>query len=81
MNREETYCDVCGKQMSYQDADGDSCIQGIIMDEPLKLDVWVRHDCGTSSSRHAIHHKHFCSYACLEPLVAKAMRGVSKDSA
>lgn len=79
MKREETYCDVCGKQMSYQDVDGDACMEGITMQEPLILDVDTRHDCGTTASRHAVHHKHFCSYACLEPQIAKAMRAVSKD--
>ena len=66
MKREETYCDSCGHQMSYQDSDGNTDHSGILLFNYVSASAKYKHSCGTSSAAFGVHGTHFCSYSCFE---------------
>lgn len=76
MKREEHYCDRCGTQMTSQDHDGDSCygIQ-VLAQRPTEahtieagvvVDISMKQQYGSSSSRKLLHGREFCSFTCFE---------------
>lgn len=71
MIQQHHYCDECGKQMSYIDADGDVCLQGFTLSSSI-LDVDIRTTSGSSSSRHHLHGGEFCGFDCLNKRLAPA---------
>lgn len=69
MTRDEQYCDCCGKQMTYQDTDGETCSQGITLKTMLEADIEYRTSCGSRSSRSGVNSLDFCSVACFDLVV------------
>lgn len=66
MKREMHYCDVCGKEMSYIDSDGDSCLQGVVLECPAKACIDIRNTGGSSSVLHSLEAGEFCSADCFK---------------
>ena len=64
MKREEHYCDHCFTKMSYIDADGETCVQGIITSQEVYADIQKKTDYGSSSSRVVLCEKEFCGIDC-----------------
>jgi hypothetical protein len=64
MKREEVYCDVCEKKMSYQDSDGESEVQGITIDNQLVLSIDAKTGSGSSSRKVHGYGLHFCGPVC-----------------
>lgn len=64
MKREEVYCDVCEKKMTYQDADGESGIHGISIDSQLVLSIDAKTVSGSSSRKVHGYGLHFCGPTC-----------------
>ena len=67
MKRVEHYCDACGKQLTFQYADGDQDKIGIelLLPENLQAHLRKRHSCGSSSKSEWLHGREFCSHECL----------------
>jgi len=77
MKREEHYCDICGKQMTYQDSSDDQNWQGVRVyghgDEGKRYahdELWASmskpHSCGSSSKGEGQRGTEFCSFECFE---------------
>ena len=79
MQRQITYCDVCGKQTTEFYSDGDPldagyhittktqerCESGKQIDVSIRLDVEMRTSCGSSGKAGFLHGRDFCSEKCL----------------
>lgn len=63
MKREVHYCDACGTEMTWIDADDNSNVQGIVVPE-FMADVTIRKDCGSSGRTVWLRGQEFCSWEC-----------------
>lgn len=63
MKREVHYCDACGTEMTWIDADDNSNVQGISIPE-VKANVTIREICGSSGFAVWLRGQEFCSWGC-----------------
>lgn len=77
MKREETYCDMCGTKMSGMDADGDTNIIGITMQNTTCFDICSKNSSGTTSSYVYQGGQHFCSNKCLQEMMLNVLAEVT----
>lgn len=80
MKREEHYCDVCGTKMTYLDADGDNCLNGIVLREKVAAHLDIRTTYGSTGSMQCLHGSEFCSFKCFSKRALDWVREVEKSA-
>jgi len=70
------YCDCCGKQLTYQDADGYWNTTGIKLEDPIKIHSDIRTSSGSSGFRKEMQEETFCSSECFQKSVLEFVKAV-----
>lgn len=81
MKRLHCYCDVCGKDMTYIDCDEETCLQGLFMIEPIRVEIEIKTNYGSKSSQVGVGLSDFCSYDCFKKTIEDMLERISSGCA